>query len=260
MKRRQADRGEPPLLSIAKGGSKMARSKTSLSVLALFVAPLLALVVSACGGGGEEQALIRAYFQAARFNDRQSLANIAMYAWDPSERGSVSSPDVESVAEEQRRPLLMKDLSQTLADALQADEEFTAEKVAYQDENMEAIQRVLDAEAEEEDVRRADQEIQEAWTDWRDRTMEHTGAVSEARSALGAEQGEAELSMYDANNPLDVSQYNGELITKEVVVIADVELDGAESEQTLTVTLQQAVLTGDDGMPMEGRWVIRSIT
>jgi len=248
------------MLSIAEGGSKMSRSKTSLSVLALFVAPLLALVVSACGGGGDEQALIRAYFQAARFNDRQSLANIAMYAWDTGERGSVSSPGVESVGEEQRRPLLMRDLSETLAEAIQADEEFTAEKVAYQDENMEAIQRVLDAEAEEEDVRRADREVQEAWTDWRDRTMEHTGAVSEARNALGAEQGEAELSMFDPNNPIDVSQYNGELITKEVVVIADVELDGTESEQTLTVTLQQAILTGDDGMPMEGRWVIRSIS
>ena len=237
----------------------MAGSRTSMWVLALLVAPLVVLV-SACGGGGAEETLIRAYFQAARFDDRQSLANIAMYAWNTDERGAVSRPSVESVSEEQRRPILMKDLSQVLTDAQEADEEFTTEKIAYQDENMAAIQRVLDAEAEEEDVRRADREVQEAWTDWRDRTMEHTKMVSDARAELAAERGEAELSMFDQTNPIDVTQYNGELVTKDVVVSARVELDGNETEETLTVTLQQAVLTGDDGMSREGRWVIRNIS
>ena len=237
----------------------MAGSRTSMWMLALLVAPLV-MLVSACGGGGAEETLIRAYFQAARFDDRQSLANIAMYAWDTGERGAVSRPSVESVSEEQRRPILMKDLSQVLTDAQEADEEFTTEKIAYQDENMAAIQRVLDAEAEEGDVRRADREVQEAWTDWRDRTMEHTKMVSDARAELAAERGEAELSMFDQTNPIDVTQYNGELVTKDVVVSARVELDGNETEETLTVTLQQAVLTGDDGMPREGRWVIRNIS
>ena len=237
----------------------MAGSRTSMWVLALLVAPLVVLV-SACGGGGAEETLIRAYFQAARFDDRQSLANIAMYAWNTDERGAVSRPSVESVSEEQRRPILMKDLSLVLTDAQEADEEFTTEKIAYQDENMAAIQRVLDAEAEEEDVRRADREVQEAWTDWRDRTMEHTKMVSDARAELAAERGEAELSMFDQTNPIDVTQYNGELVTKDVVVSARVELDGNETEETLTVTLQQAVLTGDDGMSREGRWVIRNIS
>ena len=72
---------------------------------------------------------------------------------------------------------------------------------------MAAIQRVLDAEAEEGDVRRADREGQEAWTDWRDRTMEHTKMVSDARAELAAERGEAELSMFDQTTPIDVTQY-----------------------------------------------------
>ena len=237
----------------------MARSKTSMWLLALFVSPLVALLVSACGGGGQEQTLIRAYFTAARMNDRQSLVNIAMYAWDTGERGVVSRPNVESVSEEQRRPLLMKDLSQTLADAQQADEEFTAEKIAYQDENMAAIQRVLDAESEEENVRRADREIQEAWTEWRERTMEHSKMVSDAQVELNAEQDEASVSMFDPNNPLDLSQYNGELVSKDVTVMARIERDGTETDETLTVMLQQAILTGDDGMPIEGRWVIKGI-
>ena len=234
----------------------MARSRMKVPVLAL----CMGLLVSACGGGGEEQTLIRTYFQAARVNDRASLGNIAMYAWNTEERGSVSSPRVQTVAEEQRRPLRMLELSQTLADARAAEEVFTEEKVAYQDENFEAINRVLEAEREGDDVRRGDREVQEAWTDWRERTMEHSRTVAAALDELNAEQSEASLSMFDPNNPLDLTQYNGELVTKEVEITARIERDGNETEETLTVTLQRAILTGEDGMPMEGRWVVRNIT
>ena len=234
----------------------MARSRMKVPVLAL----CMGLLVSACGGGGEEQTLIRTYFQAARVNDRASLGNIAMYAWNTEERGSVSSPRVQTVAEEQRRPLRMLELSQTLADARSAEEVFTEEKVAYQDENFEAINRVLEAEREGDDVRRGDREVQEAWTDWRERTMEHSRTVAAALDELNAEQSEASLSMFDPNNPLDLTQYNGELVTKEVEITARIERDGNETEETLTVTLQRAILTGEDGTPMEGRWVVRNIT
>lgn len=234
----------------------MARSRTRVPVLAL----CMGLLVSACGGGGEEQTLIRTYFQAARVNDRASLGNIAMYAWNSEERGSVSRPRVQNVAEEQRRPLRMLELSQALAEVRQAEEVFTEEKVAYQDENFDAINRVLEAEREGENVRSRDRDVQEAWTDWRDRTMEHSRTVAAALDELNAEQNEASLSMFDPNNPLDLTQYNGELVTKDVEITARIDRDGNETEETLTVTLQRAILTGADGMPMEGRWVVRNIT
>ena len=234
----------------------MARSRMKAPVLAL----CMGLLVSACGGGGEEQTLIRTYFQAARVNDRASLGNIAMFLWNSDERGTVSRPRVQNVAEEQRRPLRMQELSQVLAEARAAEETFTEEKVAYQDENFEAINRVLEAERDGDDVRRRDLEVQEAWTDWRERTMEHSRTVAAALDELNAEQAEAELSMFDPNNPLDLTQYNGELVTKEVEITAQIERDGNETEETLTVTLQQAILTAEDGTPMEGRWVVRNIT
>lgn len=234
----------------------MARSRMKVPVLALS----MGLLVGACGGSGEEQTLIRTYFQAARVNDRASLGNIAMYAWNTEERGAVSRPNVQTVAEEQRRPLQMLELTEALAAARETEEVFTQEKIAYQDENFDAINRVLEAEREGEDVGRRDREVQEAWTDWRERTIEHSREVSTALDQLNSEQNEASLSMFDPNNPIDVTEYNGELVTKNVEITARIELDGNETEETLTVTLQQAIMSAEDGTPMEGRWVIRNIS
>ena len=235
----------------------MARSRMKVPVLAL----CMGMLFGACGGGGEEETLIRSYFQAARFGDRDSLNNIAMYAWDTQTRGIVSRPRVENVAEEQSRPLRMVELSQTLADAVAAEDTFTEEKRVYQDANFDAISRVLEAEREGNNLRRrADREVQEAWTDWRDRTIEHSRAVAAARDELNAERNEAQLSMFDPNNPIDVTEYEGELVTKEVELSARIEHEGAETEEMLTITLQRTILTGADGLPMEGRWVIRNIS
>jgi hypothetical protein len=238
----------------------MARSRTTTFVLALFAAPLMALLVSACGGTGGEQTLIRNYFTASRLNDRATLRNIAMVSWDQGENGVVSGVSVQSVAEEQRRPLRTKELSEALADAQAEEEAFNTEKVAYQDENFDAINRVLAAERDGEDVARRDTEIQEAWTDWRNRTMENSKMVSDARAELGREQNNAELSMNDPRNPLDLTQYDGELITKEVSITADVELDGVETEQSMTIMLLQATVTAADGTVTEGRWVVANIS
>ena len=238
----------------------MARSRTTAFVLMMFAIPLLAMLVSACGGTGPEQTLIRAYFRAANVGDRGSLVNIAMFAWNASENGTVSSPSVDSVSEERSRPLRVKELTQALADAQAAEETFTEEKVAYQDENFDAINRVLAAERDEEDVARRDGEVQEAWTDWRNRTMEHSKMVADATQQLSAEQNTASLSMFDPNNPLDLAQFDGEIQTKDVAVTATVEQGGSETEQQLTVTLQRTVLAGGDGEPIEGRWVIANVS
>ena len=238
----------------------MARSRTTAFVIMLFVVPLLAMLASACGGAGPEQTLIRAYFRAANVGDRGSLVNIAMFAWDASANGTVSSPSVDSVSEERSRPLRVKELTQTLADARAAEETFTQEKVTYQDENFDAINRVLAAERDEEDVASRDTEVEEVWTDWRNRTMEHSQMVADAQQQLTAEQNTASLSMFDPNNPLDLAQFDGEIQTKDVAVTATVERGGSESEQQLTVTLQRTVLVGGDGEPVEGRWVIANVS
>ena len=238
----------------------MARSRTTALVFVLFMAPLAMLFVTACSGSGAEQTLIRAYFTAARTGDRTTLNNIAMVAFDPREDGTVSTFSIESVAEEQRRPLRLKELSVALITAQQAEDDFTAEKVTYQDEQFDAINRVLLAERDGEDVARRDVEVQEAWTDWRTRTIEHAKMVSGARVELSNEENAASLSVFDPSTPVEVTEYDGELLTKDVSVTASVELDGTESERSMVITLQKAVLTGADGTTIEGGWKIARIS
>ena len=238
----------------------MARSRTPALVFVLFMAPLATLFVSACGGSGAERTLIRAYFLAARANDRTTLNNIAMVAFNPREDGTVSTFSIESVAEEQRRPLRLKELSAALITAQQAEDDFTAEKVTYQDEQFDAINRVLVAERDGEDVARRDVEVQEAWTDWRTRTIEHAKMVSGARVELSNEENAASLSVFDPSTSVEVTEYDGELLTKDVLVTASVELDGTESERSMVITLQKAVLVGSDGTVIEGRWVVAQIS
>ena len=234
----------------------MARSRTTTLVLVLFVTPLVALVASACGTGGAERPLIRSYFLASRLNDRPTLNNIAMVRFEDA---TVSTFTIDNVSEPQSRPLRFKELNQALMDARQADDAFTTEKVAYQDDNFDAINRVLAAERDEEDVASRDAEVQEAWTDWRNRTMAQARMVSDAQVELSNEQTEVELSMYDPNNPLDFTQYDGELWTKDVSITANVERGGTESEEMMVITLQWAVLVGSDGVEIEGGEVIARI-
>jgi hypothetical protein len=237
----------------------MARSRTTAFVFVLFMAPLTALLVSACGGSAQERTLIRSYFLAARLNDRGTLNNIAMVGFNPREDGTVSTFSIDSVAEEQSRPLRFKALNMALMEAEQEEEGFTVEKIAYQDENFEAINRVLAAERDEEDVARGDTEVQEAWTDWRERTIEHAKMVSGARTALNDEQNQASLSVFDPNETVTLTDYDGDLLTKDVSITANLTLDGTESEQPMVITLQRAMLTGGDDTMIEGNWVIARI-
>ena len=234
----------------------MARSRMKMFAFVLCMAPLVTLFTVACSGTGAERTLLRSYFLAARLNDRPTLNNIAMVAFDPREDGTIRTFSIDSVAEEQVRPLRLKELSAALMEAQQAEDDFTAEKVTYQDENFEAINRVLEAEREEEAVAGRDVAVQEAWTDWRTRTMEFAKMVSGARVELGDEQNAASLSLFNPNNPLDLTEYDGELLTKDVSITANVELDGTETERSMVITLQKAVVTGSDGVVIEGGWVI----
>ena len=238
----------------------MAQSRTTKTfAFMLCLVPLLTLFAAACGGSGAERTLLRSYFLAARLNDRPTLNNIAMVGFDPREDGTIRTFSIDTVSAEESRPLRLKELSAALIEAEQAEEDFTAEKVAYQDEHFEAITRVLEAEREEETVAQRDAAVQEAWTDWRTRTMEFSKMVSGARVELGNERNAVSLSVFDPNNPVELTEYDGELLTKAVSITADVELDGTETERSLVVTLQKAVLSGSDGATIEGGWVIAQI-
>ncbi len=234
------------------------KSRTSKNVVTAMVL-VGGLTMGGCSGGGEESSLIRNFFTASRVNDRATLGNIAMVAFNPQEDGTVGSFGVENITEEQRRPLRMLDLTTAVTQAQQAQQEFAGRMKLYQDENLDAIARVIEAERGNEDVARRDSAVQEAWTTWREESQEHSRAVSAAESDLSTESAVAQVSAFDPNNPLDVQAFSGELVTKEVTIEAAVEQNDSSTDRTLTITLQKVELNGPDGL-IDGRWVISNIS
>jgi hypothetical protein len=232
-----------------------------ISTIAL-LAPTIAtaaVFIAACSGRSEEP-ILQQYFTASRLRDTQTLANFATVSFEPSQEGSVQSFTITNVSSEQKEPLHIKELAKAHEQAKAEADEFTKRKRAYQNENREAIDRVLKAEGQRGRLRGKDAEVQAAWAKWRDETNQYTKKVSEARMKLANERPIAELSVSDPRrgNLTDVTKYDGEMITKEVTLNAQVRQpnSGAVVPKTLLVTMQRAVLKGDDGKKIEGRWVI----
>ena len=86
-------------------------------------------------------------------------------------------------------------------------------------------------------------------------TERHTSGV---RTTDASESNIIGLSVDDPRYPVDVEQYDGELVTKEVTISAPVRLpSGQMAQKTLVVTLQRAILRGDK--EIAGRWIVTGI-
>jgi hypothetical protein len=214
-------------------------------------------VVAGCSSAPEQQ-LLQKYFSAARLRDQTTLANIATVGFNPNDRGTVQRFDLTSVGAEQTRTLEIRKLKQAFDEARKADEEFTKKKQAYQDANADAIARVVRADRENRKLGGKDGQIQIEWAKWREETAQHAKRVTDARTALANERGMAEISVFDARNPVDVSEYDGQLMIKDVVIAAQVRSPAGEvATKNLTITLQRAQL--HNGRQIEGRWIITDI-
>ena len=220
---------------------------------------ILAVMVSGCSSAPEQQ-LISNFFRASRMRDNTTLANISMVSFRPTEEGIVRSFDIDSISEERRRPMRAKEFAEALQAAEATEEEFADRKQAYQDENLAAIERVLEAEREGEEPGRRDLEIQEAWTEWRDEMAQHAQTVSDARAVLSEERVVAEGSVFSAVSEVNIMLLEGEIASKTVRIAAEVTTpDDQTSQQTLVITVERAELTEPDGAPVTGRWIITSL-
>ena len=237
--------------------SRVTIKRSLVVITALFVGGGF---LTACGGGGEEDQLVRAFFQASRFNDRSTVGNMSMVFFPPEEEGIASSPSIDSMQEEQRVPLRMQELGEALVDARQAEEDFREEKKMYQDENEETITRVIEAQRAEEDVAGADEEVQEMWGNLVEEERSYAQAVSDATVDLNRAVQIANASVFDPSNPIDVTTYDGDVITKDLTVTASIEKDGSSSDRTMTLTLQQVEIRGGGSDELvASRWIITAL-
>ena len=237
--------------------SRVTIKRSLVVITALFVGGGF---LTACGGGGEEDQLVRAFFQASRFNDRSTVGNMSMVFFPPEDEGIASSPSIDSMQEEQRVPLRMQELGEALVDARQAEEDFREEKKMYQDENEETITRVIEAQRAEEDVAGDDEEVQEMWGNLVEEERSYAQAVSDATVALNRAVQIANASVFDPSNPIDVTAYDGDVITKDLTVTASIEKDGSSSDRTMTLTLQQVEIRGGGSDELvASRWIITAL-
>ena len=235
------------------------KPRNALLGFAALLLPTFLLIVAGCGGDGEERQLISRFFSASRLGDRPTAANIAMVAFDPDEDGTVRSFDVVSVTEEQRQPLQIQDLMEGLSQAQSDQESHALEMRTYQDENVESIGRVIEAERAGESVASRDEAVQTEWSSLREQSQAFSRTVSEAENALGEESQVATISLFDPSNPIDVRQHSGELLSKEVTINANVTMGDSSEERTMVITLQKVEL-GEGEETIEGRWIISSIS
>ncbi len=224
------------------------------------VAPILVLfILAGCGGSTDEQQVIKKYFDASRMRDQTTLANIATVPFRPQEEGTIQRYSVVSVGEAQRRTLRIKELNAAFEAAKKQDDEFTKKKNNYQDANIEAIDRVLRAERENKPLRGKDLDVQKAWVKWREDTAAVSKKASETRKAASDERSIAELSVYDARDPINLADYDGELVTKDVTISATVKSpDNQSAQKQLVVTLHRAEVKGAAGARL-GRWLVTGI-
>ena len=221
---------------------------------------VLALVAVDCGGG-PEQSILQGYFQAAKLRDRATLGNIATVSFDPNRQGQVERFDVLTIGPEDTRTLHIKESAKGLKDATAASEELGKKMKAYQDDHLEAIDRVIKAERAKGKIAGGDAEVSKTWTKFREDTAQTQKRASEAREKLSGERSLAELSVQSGGRTeVDVTTYEGVLAMKDVTINATVRTpDGQTSQKRMVVSLTQARLKDEKGQELNGRWLITGI-
>jgi len=227
------------------------------SILALTLASLTILVAVACSSS-PEQPIINQFFVASRLRDNTTLASFSTVAFEPRSQGTVTSFSIVGVTPEEHKPLNIKELSKAQDEAKAADADFTRRKDAYESANIEAIRRVIEAEGRNTPIKGKDAEVQAAWTKFRDEGAQISRRVFEAKRSLASRTSVAQVSVENPRNPVNLTKYDGELVSKDVTIAADVKLpDGKTAKKNLVVTMQRAVLRGD--RDITGRWIITDI-
>ena len=116
------------------------------------------------------------------------------------------------------------------------------------------------AESANQPVSGPDADVLASLTKWRAEQAQHSRRLSDARTQLTRERGQAVGSLTPPGQPdVDVSNMDVELVSKEVTVTAQVRTpEGQTVPRTLVFTFQRAVGT-EGGETRQGRWIITGL-
>jgi hypothetical protein len=103
------------------------------------------------------------------------------------------------------------------------------------------------------------QKLRAEWDKWRQDALGVQKATSAAKAALNDAIGPAEASLAQPGQPaFAMEKFEGELVSKDVTVNAEVRKDGQATPKTLVITMQRVEGT-QDGTQRAGRWIIARI-
>ena len=227
--------------------------------IALVMAPV-ALLGAACSRPAEQQ-FLNQFFRAARARDNATLAMMSAVEFSPREQGEVTDFDIASVSEERRTPLDFQALIAAERKAVAEEAEFRKRKLDYQNANLPALEQIVKLERDPAaKMTPAQLKIKGEWDKWRADTNMFQKATATARSAVSAQTGTAEASLTQPGQPaFSADKFQGELISKDVTVNAQVRSpEGQVAPKTLVITIQR-VAGKMDGAQREGRSIITRI-
>jgi hypothetical protein len=227
--------------------------------IGLIVAPL-ALFGVACSRPPEQQFLTQ-FFRAARARDNNTISMMSAVAFDPRERGEVSSFEITNISEERRTPLDLVPLMDAANKASADSEEARRKRLEFENANRAALEQIAKIDREKGKLSSAQEAMKADWDKWRADVAASQKAVASAKNAVTAATGPAEASLTIPGQPaFAASKFKGELLSKEVTLNAQVKApDGQTSQKKLVVTIQRVVGTQDNAK-REGRPIIVRIS
>lgn len=234
------------------------RLRATLGV-ALVIAPL-SVLAAACSSTPPEQQLLNQFFRASRTRDNETLARMSAVEFDPREQGEVSAFEITNVGEERRTPLDFKTLMSAQQKATTDEADFRRRRVEFESSNRPALETIAKMERDPAaKMNAAQQKLKAEWDKWRQDALAVNKATASAKAALNNASGPAEASLAQPGQAgFAADKFEGELVSKDVTVDAQVRKDGQTTSKTMVITIQRVEGTLD-GQQRTGRPIIARI-
>lgn len=208
--------------------------------IALVIAPL-GVLAAACSSSPPEQQLLNQFFRASRTRDNETLARMSAVEFDPREQGEVTGFDITNVGEERRTPLDFKALMSAQQKAVEEEADYRRRRVEFESANRSALEAIAKMERDPAAKMNATQQALKAeWDKWRQGALAINKATSSAKAALNNASGPAEASLAQPGQAAFApDKFQGDLVSKDVTVNAEVRKGGQTTNKTLTITIQR---------------------
>jgi hypothetical protein len=236
------------------------RSRVRATLAIALVLTPLSILAAACSSAPPEQQLLNQFFRAARTRDNETLARMSAVEFSPRDHGEVTSFTITNMSEERRTPLNYKQLMDAQKQSAEAETELRQRRVEFESANRAALEAIAKMERDPTAKFNATQQkLKAEWDQWRQDAQARQKASASAKAALNNAMGPAEASLSQPGQPaFAVDKFEGELVSKDVTVEAQVRQGEETTTKTYVITLQRVAGT-QDGEPRNGRTIIARI-